>query len=323
MIKTLEIKNFKSIKQLKLDCKRVNVFIGEPNTGKSNILESLGLLSFGFYNRYGYFLKSFVRYERVSNLFYDEELDYKVEIDGDSIAFRVGFKDGGFTGEIRDSIKNVQLTQLNGDMKDLRINSSEALSQFKYYKFAVKESFDRPESDYLLPPSGDNLCSLLLARRDLRSISGKIFSQTGFKLGLRPQERKLELRKEIDDVTISHPYSLTSETLQRLVFYIAAIMSNKDSVLVFEEPEAHTFPYYTKYLAEVIALDENKNQYFISTHNPYFLEPILEKTPKDEIGIFITYFKDYQTKVKQLSQRELEKIMEIDVFLNLDRFVKA
>jgi AAA15 family ATPase/GTPase len=45
MIEELEIVNFKSIKNLRLRCKRVNLLIGEPNTGKSNILEALGLLS--------------------------------------------------------------------------------------------------------------------------------------------------------------------------------------------------------------------------------------------------------------------------------------
>ena len=43
MIKKLHIKNFKSIKELDLNCARVNVFIGEPNTGKSNILEAIGI----------------------------------------------------------------------------------------------------------------------------------------------------------------------------------------------------------------------------------------------------------------------------------------
>jgi len=38
-IRNLEIQNFKSIKYLQLDCKQVNIFIGEPNVGKSNILE--------------------------------------------------------------------------------------------------------------------------------------------------------------------------------------------------------------------------------------------------------------------------------------------
>jgi len=34
----VEIKNFKSIKDLRLDCKRVNVFIGKPNVGKSVVV---------------------------------------------------------------------------------------------------------------------------------------------------------------------------------------------------------------------------------------------------------------------------------------------
>ncbi|MHA1431827.1 MAG: AAA family ATPase [Candidatus Freyarchaeota archaeon] len=79
---------------------------------------------------------------------------------------------------------------------------------------------------------------------------------------------------------MSFPYSLASETLQRIVFFTVAVNSNRDSVLVFEEPEAHASPNYTKFLAEKIALDTS-NQYFISTHNPYFLLSILEKAPKD------------------------------------------
>jgi hypothetical protein len=44
MIRHVHIENFKSIKELDLDLKRVNVIIGEPNSGKSNILEAFGLL---------------------------------------------------------------------------------------------------------------------------------------------------------------------------------------------------------------------------------------------------------------------------------------
>ncbi|MDO8637698.1 MAG: AAA family ATPase, partial [Dehalococcoidia bacterium] len=100
MIKTLEIKNFKSIKHLKLDCKRVNVFIGEPNTGKSNLLEALSLFSFAYYCRYGYKLKDFVRIESVSNLFYDESLDETVQIVADDKSIEIGFKDNHFQGQV-------------------------------------------------------------------------------------------------------------------------------------------------------------------------------------------------------------------------------
>src|SRR5439155_21523853 len=45
MIKTLSIERFKSIKSLSIPCKKVNVFIGAPDTGKTNILEALYFLS--------------------------------------------------------------------------------------------------------------------------------------------------------------------------------------------------------------------------------------------------------------------------------------
>ncbi|MBZ3691002.1 AAA family ATPase [Phyllobacterium calauticae] len=45
MIKSIEIKNFKSIDHINLELGRVNVFIGENGAGKSNILEAIALAS--------------------------------------------------------------------------------------------------------------------------------------------------------------------------------------------------------------------------------------------------------------------------------------
>jgi len=45
MIDRLEIRNFKSIVEAKLDFGRVNIFIGANGSGKSNILEAIGVLS--------------------------------------------------------------------------------------------------------------------------------------------------------------------------------------------------------------------------------------------------------------------------------------
>ncbi len=57
----VEIKNFKSIKDLRLDCKRVNIFIGKPNVGKSNILEALGMLGAELFDEK--FMNGSVRYK--------------------------------------------------------------------------------------------------------------------------------------------------------------------------------------------------------------------------------------------------------------------
>ncbi|MBK9017016.1 MAG: AAA family ATPase [Saprospiraceae bacterium] len=65
MIKQLKINNFKSIREMELDCKRVNVFIGEPNKGKTNILEGVALTSMMLPENFS----DTFRYSIVSDLF--------------------------------------------------------------------------------------------------------------------------------------------------------------------------------------------------------------------------------------------------------------
>ena len=80
-IENLQIKNFKSIKTLDLDCRRINLFIGEPNVGKSNILEAISFFSVPFHKNEDKFLGDFIRYENLSNLFYNQDLNKPIQID--------------------------------------------------------------------------------------------------------------------------------------------------------------------------------------------------------------------------------------------------
>jgi hypothetical protein len=125
-----------------------------------------------------------------------------------------------------------------------------------------------------------------------------------------------------EDVLCPFSYHLLSDTLQRIIFYFVAIQTNKKSTLVFEEPEVHSFPPYIKFLAEKIALDNN-NQYFVSTHNIDFLLSLLSKTPKQDIAIFLTYMKNYQTGVKLLNDENIKNILDlkIDLFFNINKFL--
>ena len=320
MIKNLEIENFKSIKHLKLDCKKINLFIGEPNTGKSNILETLGIFSVGPYGD----IRNFVRFESMSNLFYDENLEESITIKADDIILKIKFEEGEFRGRCRE--KELELFSFEHDYggSGHRSYSSSLKLPLQFYKFTIRRDFPRKESDFLLPPSGENLLAILMTHKELKSTVSQIFEPFGFKLVFKPQEDKIEVLKYYEDILVSYPYSLASDTLQRIVFYLTAIDSNRNSVLIFEEPESHAFPYYTKFLAERVALSKTNNQYFISTHNPYLLFSILEKAHKDDIAIFITYFENYQTKVKLMSEKELEEIMDlgVDIFFNIERFLE-
>ncbi len=327
MIENLEIKNFKSIKHLKLGCKKVNIFIGRPNTGKSNILESIGIFSFTYETPYGGVgLKKFVRFENLTNLFYDQNLEEKIEINADDTYGEIKFEKGEFSGSGGDREKKVFNFSFKFDYSGSGGAGGSATSPFKFYKFAAMDTFPRKEADFLLPPKGENLLLILLTNKALRKTVADIFTEFGLRIVLKPQESKIEVQKEVEDVIISYPYSLVSDTLQRIVFHLAAIETNKDSIIIFEEPEAHAFPYYTKFLAERIAMDKT-NQYFISTHNPYFLLPVLEKTPIEDIAIFVTYFEDYQTKAKPLTKNDMQDIFDhvdlgASVFFNLDKFLE-
>jgi len=323
MIKTLEIKNFKSIKHLKLDCKRVNLFIGKPNTGKSNILESVGIFSLPYVSGN---LKEIVRFENMTNLFHDHEVNEKIEITADATALAIKFENGKFKvrGEDKDKQEEFNL-ELDYDGK--RETGGFQNSPVKFYRFAVMDRFAGWEADFLMPPRGENLLQILLTHKELRKVVAGLFSEYGFKMVLKPQEHKIEIQKDTpkeieENVVTYYPYALLSDTLQRVIFHLVAMETNKNSTIIFEEPEAHAFPFHAKFLAERIALDES-NQYFISTHNPYFLLSVLEKTPKDDMGIFITHFKDYQTKVRPLTENEMPEVLDLDasVFFNLDQFL--
>ncbi len=322
MIKRLEIKNFKSIKDLSLDCRKINLFIGEPNTGKSNILEALGLFSFA---AYGERLEDFVRYEGLINLFFDNNTHNPIKIATERYSLEIKIIGNNESISAFLSTSTTEKTSVfsytsDGRLKVIRIAT---FKPFKFYRFRKSENFTGTEAYFLLPPFGNNLLAILQSNKEIREVIGEILNYFNWKLLLEPYENKIKLIKQKEEIFVSLPYILVSDTLQRVIFYLTALLSNKDSVLMFEEPESHSFPYYTKYLAECIAGDKT-NQFFISTHNPYFLISVLEKARKDEIQVIIVYTKDFETKIRVLTEAEVEESLNegIDLFFNIERFLE-
>lgn len=329
-IQNLEIKNFKSIKHLQLECKRVNIFIGEPNVGKSNILEALSLLgacavpdSF----------KDFVRFEQVSNLFYDGVLENEIQVLTNQYNSKLSYDGEIFTLSIFD--KNNQKIK-NGDLyledeSDNKIFEPEpnfykrTYSSFFTKKYDFKKLIDFPSKspNFLRPPFGDNLFTILDSKKDIQENAASFFEKYGLKLRFYTERNKnrLEIQKEVGNRVYVYPYSMIADTLQRIIFYLTAIESNKNSTLLFEEPEAHSFPPYVGMLADRIAQDED-NQYFIATHSPYLLS-MIEKVAKEDLNVIITYFENYETKIKVLTQGEVREMIDysIDAFYNLERFL--
>ena len=279
MIETLEIRNFKSIKELSLPCQRFNLFIGEPGAGKSNLLEALGLLSFIESRQYDpdIALDGFVRHERTTNLFHRGDTANPLSVRCGAAAVELACHAGQYRGLYRHS--DGTAAALCGDERTIREVAPIAAASrppVRFYRAPALTDFRESDCAFLLPPAGRNLLSLLAREGELRYWVNLPFRPYNLSLELAQQQKQLKI-KSCDGDGVAIPYALAPETLRRMAFYIAAIDSNRRAALVFEEPEVHLFPGDAAFLAEAIALEDNLNQYFITTHSPYFLMTLLGK----------------------------------------------
>ncbi len=321
IIKNFEIQNLKSLKHVKLECEKINLFIGETNVGKSNILESLAFLS-SFYhtkNTEDYqTLFDFLRLEEFANLFYNNSIDEKIVLNLDDKEYVISYDNGEL------QIKN-ELSKFSVDFNGFLIASDKNLIDsfknikyynYKYFKAYNGENQSKMKENYLYPPYGFNLFDIIYTNSSIRAIVEEIFESEGFRLVFIPKTKKFVYQKQIENTIVQFPIVLAPDTIQAVLFYEAAIESNSNSIIVFEEPESHMFPYYVTRMAKKISKDKN-NQYFITTHNPYFLGQILS-TNINDLGIFITSVENYETKVRKLSKEEIEGTLDLDLLLNLD-----
>ncbi len=349
MISNLKIEHFKSIESLDIDCNQINIFIGEPNTGKSNILEALALYTFIEQMPIGGTqLSSYIRFKDLSNLFTDGILDRSVDLEiiRQDSSKQLLTKGILAEGNIHKTIEKITIipesgsyrltdqetfgTQIsnkanwllnfNGGFSSGGLNPINP-SSIKYYSYREFPEYNDLMATSLKPPFGENLVALIRSQKSLQQDIRDILKAEGYRLLIKPHVNQIEIIKDVADISYSYPYTILSDTLKRIIFYTLAIRSNKNATLVLEEPESNTFPYYTKHLAEEIALDD-QNQYFIATHNPYLLRSIIEKAPKDKVNVFITSIKDYMSYVTKIDAKKIPDLLDFDPFFNLSSFVE-
>lgn len=326
MIKQLRIQNFKSIKSVDFSCKKLNVFIGEPNGGKSNLIEALCLFDLTIIG--SGLPREIFRYNSMADLFFDFNVNKPIIVQTNELSYELKYPlldDGSplnrFDYLMGASNSNYTKLQFSNE-GSLRFSDSLISTRLKYYQYKRLNEFKVGSFAQLSSPYGDNLPGLLLSNEDFRNWVSEFFESKGFSLTLKPTEQDMNMSKIVNKIIYSYPYYATSETMQRIIFYIMAIMSSKNSVLLFDEPESNTFPLYTKFLAERIALDES-NQFFLTTHNPYLLLSLIEKSSENDLNVCVVRMKNYETVVTPLNREQLGEVLDFnsDVFLNLDRIV--
>ena len=358
----LEIKNFKSIKHVRLTTSRVNVFIGRPNSGKSNTLEALTLFNFIQSKNNRQLEGNLIRYNTLDNLFYDRDIANDIEINYFQNSALLTFysaanvflqivnptpefvkrKDTDFrAGLSLNEIKarapiilkkgnpksyNSLYVELDQNGQGSGQTSTGALSEenpIRKYEFSDRVNYGNSFRSYLTG-SGDNLFTIVQDNPKIQQWITSFFEEFKLEFLLDFSSKKFEIQKKEKGIVYKIPFELTPDTLRRMLFYVAAIYSNRGTTILMEEPESHSFPPYIKELSELIKADL-ENKYFITTHSPYFFNSLVEDSNKiEDMSFFHVYYEDYQTKIKKLTQKDLDILWSssADVFFNIDSLNK-
>ena len=338
-IHDIEIKNFKSIRHVRVeDCRRINVFIGYPNVGKSNILEALSLFEVG--EMYDIDLREFLRFESYVNLFYNNDISNNIQVKlGDFEKIQLTIDAKGKELQLRSESKKMFFemeipldefavnTMAHGSNASDYYDSLERLP-IKKYSFVSAEVGNRlTNSRELVSPFGENIVNVISLNPGLKKEVVEVLKGYGLKYAT-DEHNKIKIVKEYKDNEVKiFPYVQVADTLRRLIFFKAAIASNSRSVLLFEEPEAHMFPpYVSKFTADVM-YDEHVNQYFIATHSPFVINDFMENLKYEELSIYVVGYRKEtgETEIRRLLEEELHEIYQygIDLFLNVGNFLES
>ncbi len=277
MLKHLELKNFKRIKEepLYLDyLGSVNYMVGENGSGKSSILEYLYLNSVFQNLESARFKEEKLLKEKLDILFDPDEIGVFLE-----------------KNEFDNSLKGKKCCFITSDLNfkyfeklapGLKKESTGDLSLFELIKILESLGFY-----YFTPFDVSNpeaVARTSIKNKDQFNKFLSFFEKLIDKWNRRHPDFMLKKKKSLVDVTSNSAGKLQ---VYKIFYFVAMeVAKNGDlkSIFLFEEPEANLHPQWQKMIPEMmefLSFEVPDSQYFISTHSPFVISSAGEIVEND------------------------------------------
>ena len=205
-INFIDVANFKSLRSCRIEqCSRINLFIGRPNVGKSNILEALSLFSVPYLRENtSRKLSHLIRIENETELFYNGNTELDATVKTNEGECRLGYnpKDG-----------LLAIINFNLESYHLKIDSKlivRGISNRPFFeppikKYVYKQNvvYKKAHAKYLVPPFGYNLLSIIENYPEFKREVIELFTEYGLQIAF---DKSSQTIKVIQDPENSENY---------------------------------------------------------------------------------------------------------------------
>ncbi|BDG68158.1 hypothetical protein ENLAB_17220 [Enterococcus innesii] len=321
MLNKLGINSFKSIRNMELDLTNLNLFVGTNSSGKSSILQALLVLSQSIDGQYalnGPWVQ-LGTFNEVRNTGSREDIKIIAQMNDCQLTLTIDEDEKVFVSN-DSNIEQENMNYLHYRNKKIHYISANRISGMDLYPRNM-DSFDdfgidgRYSIDYLFNHKSDIIDKDLIIDSDALTLQYQLnfwlkkIMNIQVNVNEVPQTDviKLEYKNELSDAPnlsgkYSRPKNVGSGNSYIISIIIMCLASNKEDILVIENPELHLHPKAQSKLSEFLFhIAKNGRQLFIETHSDHVfnatrVEISKEKHFKDLVSInFISLNKNYET----------------------------
>lgn len=340
MIKEIQIKNYKSIKNQKVRLSNINILIGGNGVGKSNFISVFRLLK-DIVNKN---LESFVINKGGANkiLYLGRKISKEIEIsivsnnnkyscwlipnennnllyfNNEMVSFKINIGKKEWYDEI--ILNRTTVTKIYDKNTQVARYTSKEFSNFNIYHFhdtsssaGVKQFCDVYDNRYLNPDASNLAAYLYLLQQkhhniflrieDTLKIIAPYFKQFNLVVNELNNQIQIEWNEYNSDV-LYNTHDFSDGTLRMLCLITLFLQPNPPQVIIIDEPELGLHPQAIQLLASIIESVSDRIQIIIATQSVTLINQFLPE------NIIIADRIDNETVLKNLNDQELGAWLE-------------